>query len=162
MEPRRSSVHFHRTCDYRGCAAALVDDQPCGRAPDLRLCFRGELIDSLLPYFVIYESRAGNDGCRLQLHGQCGGPAGRNVVIWPDLSDWWASIDALSIGVHGCAFGNDGWVSEARALAAIMIVAIGLLNQQRFLSVVDGEIYLVKISPSMKKISEDREVSLAH
>ena len=43
-----------------------------------------------------------------------------------------------------------------------MIVAIGLLNQQRFLSVVDGKIYLVKISPSMKKILNDREVSLAH
>ena len=35
-------------------------------------------------------------------------------------------------------------------------------NQQRFLSEVDGEIYLVKISPSIEKISEDQEVSLAH
>lgn len=162
MEPLRSSVHFHRNCDHRGRAAALVDDQPRGRAPDLRRCFRGELIASLLPYFVIYERRAGNDGCRLQLHGQCGGPAGRNVVIWPDLSDWWAFIDAWSSSVHGYAFGNDDWVSEARALAAIMIVAIGLFNQQRFLSKVDGEIYLVKISPSIEKISEGQEVSLAH
>jgi len=35
-------------------------------------------------------------------------------------------------------------------------------NQQCFLSEVDGEIYLVKISPSIEKISEDQEVSLAH
>ena len=37
-----------------------------------------------------------------------------------------------------------------------------LFNQQRFLSEVDGEIYLVKISPSIEKISEDQEVSLSH
>ena len=37
-----------------------------------------------------------------------------------------------------------------------------LFNQKRFLSEVDGEIYLVKISPSIEKISEDQEVSLAH
>ena len=37
-----------------------------------------------------------------------------------------------------------------------------MFNQQRFLSEVDGEIYLVKISPSIEKISEDQEVSLSH
>jgi len=35
-------------------------------------------------------------------------------------------------------------------------------NQQRFLSEVDGEVYLVKISPSIDKIAEDQEVSLTH
>ena len=37
-----------------------------------------------------------------------------------------------------------------------------LFNQQRFLSEIDGEIYLVKISPSIEKITEDQEVSLTH
>ena len=37
-----------------------------------------------------------------------------------------------------------------------------LFNQQRFLSEVNGEVYLVKISPSIEKISEDQEVSLTH
>ena len=115
------STLFNRLIGKR---VALVDDQPGDRAPDLRRCFRGELIASLLPHFVFHQGRAGHNGCRLLLHGQCGGPSGRNVIIWPDLSDLWASIDAWRSGVHGCAFGNDGWVSEARAFAAIMIVAI--------------------------------------
>ena len=37
-----------------------------------------------------------------------------------------------------------------------------LFNQQRYLSEVSGEVYLVKISPSIEKISEDQEVSLTH
>ena len=37
-----------------------------------------------------------------------------------------------------------------------------LLNQQRFLTEIEGEIYLVKISPSIEKITEDQEVSLTH
>ena len=37
-----------------------------------------------------------------------------------------------------------------------------LFRQQRYLSEVSGEIYLVKISPSIEKISEDQEVSLTH
>ncbi len=37
-----------------------------------------------------------------------------------------------------------------------------LFNQQRFLSEIEGEIFLVKISPSIEKITEDQEVSLKH
>ena len=37
-----------------------------------------------------------------------------------------------------------------------------LFAQQRFLSEIEGEIYLVKISPSIEKITEDQEVSLTH
>ena len=37
-----------------------------------------------------------------------------------------------------------------------------LFDQQRFLSEVEGEVYLVKISPSIDKIAEDQEVSLTH
>lgn len=37
-----------------------------------------------------------------------------------------------------------------------------LFNQKRFLSEVSGEVYLVKISPSIDKIAEDQEVSLTH
>lgn len=37
-----------------------------------------------------------------------------------------------------------------------------LFGQQRFLSEVGGEIYLVKISPSIEKISEDQDFSLTH
>ena len=37
-----------------------------------------------------------------------------------------------------------------------------LFVQQRFLSEVGGEIYLVKISPSIEKISEDQDLSLTH
>ena len=47
-----------------------------------------------------------------------------NVIIWPDLSDLWAPIDAWRSRIYGRPFGNNGWASEARALAAIMIVAI--------------------------------------
>ena len=37
-----------------------------------------------------------------------------------------------------------------------------LFNQQRFLSEIDGEIYLAKILPSIEKITEDQEVSLTY
>ena len=37
-----------------------------------------------------------------------------------------------------------------------------LFNQQRFLSEIGGEIYLLKVSPSIEKITEDQEVSLTH
>ena len=37
-----------------------------------------------------------------------------------------------------------------------------LFNKQRFLSETKGEIFLVKIPPSIEKIREDQEVSLKH
>ena len=37
-----------------------------------------------------------------------------------------------------------------------------LFSQKRYLLEVSGEVYLVKISPSIEKISEDQEISLTH